>query len=586
MDSGANMFVAHKRKYLHRFVRKKIAVELAIGVKGHFDGVGIMLASSPNAPGFMFMCYPTFLATNDKCCTVTNGAFMKFAKFKRVLLDTWRAAHFLHHSGAKFSLPFTTVNSIDYISLQIHTTTPSSRRAEQHQQLQCQSLALQPVAVNHPTMKSSWAQTWSLHICYGHRSVNSLQSMIDKGYITGRGIPEKLAPLPFRCPICDAAGATKLRRGPLVDTSKLPIGVLWHLDFTFFNEVSIRGLTSALVIVEATERYVFFFPCRHKNPPVDLCLYFFSWIRRHGLPVVNIRCDEDGAFIRSTEFCRMMLKSLGVAIQSTGGYASSINGKAEAPHRTIKTTTRSMLMGADMSDEYWCFAGQYAANVHNNCVNRMTGRPPALGYAKRLVPVSQIFPFGSRVKIIKDLKSKRALGARTSGDPRSPLGANIYPPEVGALASPSAFDALFLGWSSNPSVSLLLKLGDTSNRILRGHHIIVDPFGISHDSQRDKLRPNEVIYQRYYDLKDQKCDPSAPGIEWSVDMNKSSLDTVQTLFDANECEAFDVTLPPKGQSIGITLMTDEDYLAPILVRIEPDASIYSEIAPRHHFCKS
>ena len=117
MDSGANMFVAHKRKYLHRFVRKKIAVELAIGVKGHFDGVGIMLASSPNAPGFMFMCYPTFLATNDKCCTVTNGAFMKFAKFKRVLLDTWRVAHFLHHSGTKFSLPFTTVNSIDYITL-------------------------------------------------------------------------------------------------------------------------------------------------------------------------------------------------------------------------------------------------------------------------------------------------------------------------------------------------------------------------------------------------------------------------------------------------------------------------------------
>ena len=88
MDSGANMFVAHKRKYLHRFVRKKIAVELAIGVKGHFDGVGIMLASSPKAPSFMFMCYPTFFASNNKCCTITHSAFMKFAEFKRVLLDT------------------------------------------------------------------------------------------------------------------------------------------------------------------------------------------------------------------------------------------------------------------------------------------------------------------------------------------------------------------------------------------------------------------------------------------------------------------------------------------------------------------
>ena len=80
-----------------------------------------------------------------------------------------------------------------------------------------------------------------------------------------------------------------------------------------------------------------------------------------------------------------------------------------------------------MSDEYWCFAGQYAANVLNNCVNRVTGKPPALGYAKKFVSLSQMFPFGSRVKITKDLKSQQALGARTSGDPCSPLGANIYP---------------------------------------------------------------------------------------------------------------------------------------------------------------
>jgi len=102
----------------------------------------------------------------------------------------------------------------------------------------------------------------------------------------------------------------------------------------------------------------------------------------------------------------MMYKSIGVVLQSTGGHASSINGKAEAPHRTMKRTFRAMLMGANMSDNYWCFAGQYAANIHNNCIICMTGRAPALGYyAKKLIPVTQIFPFGSRVNIIKDLKS-------------------------------------------------------------------------------------------------------------------------------------------------------------------------------------
>ena len=109
-----------------------------------------------------------------------------------------------------------------------------------------------------------------------------------------------------------------------MDTTQLPFGVLWHLDFTFFNVASVRGLTSTLIIVEASERFVFIFPCRHKNPPIDLCLYFFSWLKQQGITVAHIQCDEDGAFIRSTEFCKMMLKGLGVALQSTGGYASTI----------------------------------------------------------------------------------------------------------------------------------------------------------------------------------------------------------------------------------------------------------------------
>ena len=123
-------------------------------------------------------------------------------------------------------------------------------------------------------MKSTWVQSWALYIAYGHHSLGTLQQMTNKGWIKGAGVAKKLAPLPFCCPICDTAGATKLWRGALVDTTKLPIGVLWHIDFTFYNEISIRGFTSSLTIVEATEQFVFSFPCRHKNPPIDLVLYY------------------------------------------------------------------------------------------------------------------------------------------------------------------------------------------------------------------------------------------------------------------------------------------------------------------------
>ena len=77
MDSGANMFVAHVRNYLHRFQRRNITVSLGAGNSGRFTGVGIMIATSDFAPGFLFLCYPTFLTPNDNYCTVSNGAFLQ-----------------------------------------------------------------------------------------------------------------------------------------------------------------------------------------------------------------------------------------------------------------------------------------------------------------------------------------------------------------------------------------------------------------------------------------------------------------------------------------------------------------------------
>ena len=124
----------------------------------------------------------------------------------------------------------------------------------------------------------------------------------------------------------------------------------------------------------------------------------------------------------------------------------------------------------------------------------MAGRPPALGYAKKLIPVSQIFPFGARVKIICNVPSQRTLLAHTVGDPRTPQGSVIYPAELQTLNDTSGFDALFMGYSSHPTVALLLKPSGKSNCILCGHQIIIDPFGVLVNPSIDKLRLNEVLF--------------------------------------------------------------------------------------------
>ncbi len=127
-----------------------------------------------------------------------------------------------------------------------------------------------------------------LHIIYQHRSLSALQLMIDKGIITGPGLPCKLAPLPGRCPICDAARMTRIPRGPLADPTELPVGTMFHIDYCFFNVPSIRGFTAALIIVERTSRYLWIFPSRSKRAPIDLCLYFFNQLQRQGMPVIRL----------------------------------------------------------------------------------------------------------------------------------------------------------------------------------------------------------------------------------------------------------------------------------------------------------
>ena len=133
MDSGVNIFASYLRKYLHRFKRIKIGVDLAIGHTGSFGGYGIMLLSTPVAPNFLFACYPTFLAPRDTCCTVSNGAFLKYAGFTKVLLDTWCEAHFEHKSGAKFTLPLVPNNLIDYISFDVLSSCQATAEVREQQ---------------------------------------------------------------------------------------------------------------------------------------------------------------------------------------------------------------------------------------------------------------------------------------------------------------------------------------------------------------------------------------------------------------------------------------------------------------------
>ena len=120
IDSGANVFVVNNKKYLHNFTERTINVTLGTNITGQFEGTGLIIASTPQKPGFYVLLFPAILASQDPCCTMTTGGLKKYSGFKSIMHDIATEMTFTHESGNKFTLPCTTERTIDYVKLTLH----------------------------------------------------------------------------------------------------------------------------------------------------------------------------------------------------------------------------------------------------------------------------------------------------------------------------------------------------------------------------------------------------------------------------------------------------------------------------------
>ena len=70
----------------------------------------------------------------------------------------------------------------------------------------------------------------------------------------------------------------------------------------------------------------FRFPSRRKFPPSDILKFIVTILRNKDKEVSLIWVDEGGVLVRSSEFMKR-LKNMNIIVQTTGGDASSLNGK-------------------------------------------------------------------------------------------------------------------------------------------------------------------------------------------------------------------------------------------------------------------
>jgi hypothetical protein len=86
-------------------------------------------------------------------------------------------------------------------------------------------------------------------------------------------------------------------------------------------------------------------------------------LQREGVSILSVRVDEDGALANSAEFTDFLLRK-SINLETTGGYASFLNGKIERHHRTLANMVRAMILNANLSSSLWCYAAETAADVY------------------------------------------------------------------------------------------------------------------------------------------------------------------------------------------------------------------------------
>ena len=281
----------------------------------------------------------------------------------------------------------------------------------------------------------------------------------------------------FHCPFCDHSKLTKKSGNKTSTTEHFLPGTMFHMDFGFMSgpsnlqDVFYKGHTpksttvasrdghvAYLLIIDAASRYVWVFPVKSKKPPINL---IHTFLTRHGQartglittsangvltrshqvrtmlatdhptltlqttptphplfhssydqPKFAVRTDN-GSELAGSELFRSTIHEHGYLVETTGTDASSMNGKAERPHRTIKERVRCLLWNAGLGVEFWADAILHTVWLYNRTYHTAIAQTPYQAYTRRTPTLDHLITFGAKITAKKAKKRPTALDPNT-----------------------------------------------------------------------------------------------------------------------------------------------------------------------------
>ena len=160
-----------------------------------------------------------------------------------------------------------------------------------------------------------------------------------------------------------------------------------------------QGFGSYLLIIDEYTRYIWVFPTKTKEPPIEVVDQFLMTYKlKEGMR--RVRTDLGKELARSREF-RALITKHGYVLETTAANSSFQNSKAERPHRTLANMMRSMLKCAGLDKSFWADALMHAVYLRNRLPHATLNMSPYEKMTDRKPNLSHLRVFGSRV-IVKE----------------------------------------------------------------------------------------------------------------------------------------------------------------------------------------
>ena len=230
------------------------------------------------------------------------------------------------------------------------------------------------------------AMQW--HYRYGHLNFGSMRDLVSKDLIRGMQLA---IPSNMQCTTCIRSKCTQKPFGTSESRSADILQII-HTDLCGpMNKHSIGGAKYMLTFIDDHSRYAFVYFLKSKDETFCKFREFLTMVERQtGKAVKILRSDNGTEYVNHT--FENFLKEKGIMRQLTVPYTPQQNGVAERFNRTLIEMSRTMLIGANLSEYLWAEAINAAVYLRNRAPSRaidgvtpfelFMGKKPYVGHLK------------------------------------------------------------------------------------------------------------------------------------------------------------------------------------------------------------